>query len=242
MTSSASSTSAKPRSKKLETAQSGTARAALLGISDGLVTNVSLILGIAGSGAGPELVRIAGIASLIAGAFSMAVGEYISMQGQVELLTGILDEEKAELHSHPDNVYKQLSSILHDDGVSKNTAHDAAIQIAQDPEKASAFYARGRLGLNPHELGSVWGSAISSFFMFAAGAAIPLIPWFFGGGAAIVTVSLGLSMVSALAIGAYLGVNTNGRWLRSALRQLIVLILAAGATYLVGTIFHTNVA
>ena len=235
----------KPKSKKLETAQSGTARAALLGISDGLVTNVSLILGVAASGVDPSFVRIAGIASLIAGAFSMAVGEYISMQGQVELLTSILDEERAELHSHPDNVHRQLTSILVGDGVTKGTAHNAAVEIARDSDKAMSMYARGRLGINPNELGSAWGSAFSSFGMFAAGAAIPLIPWFF---ATDTTTSLftliarGLSVVAALGIGAYLGLNTNGRWLRSALRQLLVLILAAGATYLVGVLFHINVA
>lgn len=230
------------KSKKLETAQSGTARAALLGISDGLVTNVSLILGVAGAGAAPEFVRIAGIASLIAGAFSMAVGEYISMQGQVELLSSILDEERAELHSHPANVHRQLTGILQEDGVGSTTAQLASKEIARDPDKAMAFYARGRLGINPHELGSAWGSAFSSFFMFSAGAAIPLIPWFFGGGEIITIISVALSGIAALGIGAYLGWNTNGRWLRSALRQLLVLILAAGATYLVGTIFHTNVA
>ncbi|HEY6736253.1 MAG TPA: VIT1/CCC1 transporter family protein [Candidatus Saccharimonadia bacterium] len=232
------------RSRKLETAQSGTARAALLGISDGLVTNVSLILGVAATGVDPSLVRIAGVASLIAGAISMAVGEYISMRGQVELLTSILDAERAELHRHPDNVHNQLTSILIGDGVTEGTAHNAAVEIARHPEKAMSMYARGRLGINPDELGSAWGSAISSFGMFAAGAAIPLAPWFLAGAGArpATLLSLSLSALAALSIGAYLGLNTNGRWVRSALRQLLVLILAAGATYLVGILFHVNVA
>jgi VIT1/CCC1 family predicted Fe2+/Mn2+ transporter len=227
--------------RKLETAQSGTARAALLGVSDGLVTNISLILGVAGSGAPGNVVRIAGIASLIAGAFSMAVGEYISMQGQIELLESILEAERQELHSHPDNFHRQISSILTGDGVSQNTAHHAAIEIARDPTKAMRMYARGKLGINPNELGSAWGAAISSFAMFSAGAFVPLLPWFFGDGTVITVISLVLSAIASLGIGAYLGLNTNGHWVRSAVRQLAVLVLAAGATYLVGRLFHTSV-
>ena len=226
---------------KLETANSGTARAALLGISDGLVTNVSFILGVAGAGAAPEFVRLAGFASLIAGAFSMAVGEYISMKGQVELLSSILDYERAELTKHPDNVHSELTDILQQDGVTPGTAHNAAVEIARDPDKAMSVYARSKLGINPDELGSVWGSAGSSFVMFSLGAIIPLIPWFFSNGSTASLASLGLSALAALGIGAYLGSKTDGRLLRSALRQLAVLILAAGATYCVGVLFHTNV-
>jgi vacuolar iron transporter family protein len=230
-----------PHARKLEQAQSGTARAALLGISDGLVTNVSLILGVAGAGAGPDIVRLAGIASLIAGAISMAVGEYISMRGQVELLESILEAERKELHSHPDNVHQELSNILEGDGLNPSTAQTAALEIAQDSEKAMAVYARGKLGINPDELGAAWGAAGSSFVMFALGAVVPLAPWFFGSGTPAIVTSLGLSAVFALGIGAFLGLNTSGRWLRSALRQLLVLVIAAGATYLVGRLFGVSV-
>jgi VIT1/CCC1 family predicted Fe2+/Mn2+ transporter len=232
-------TSAKNR-KKVEQAQSGTARAALLGVSDGLVTNVSLILGIAGAGASSNVVRVAGIASLIAGACSMAVGEYISMRGQIELLQGVLKTEREELHSHPDNVHRELTSILEGDGVTGATAHRAALEIARDSEKAMTMYARGRLGVNPNELGSAWGSAVSSFIMFSAGALIPLIPWFIAGGNTAIITALAVSAVAALGIGAYLGSTTTGRWLQAAVRQLLVLILAAGVTYLIGRLFHTN--
>lgn len=226
--------------RKIEQAQSGTARAALLGISDGLVTNVSLILGIAGAGATPDVVRLAGIASLIAGACSMAVGEYISMRGQVELLQGVLREEREELHSHPDNVRRELTDILIADGVSDQTARKAASEIATDAEKAMSVYARGKLGINAEELGSAWKSAISSFIMFSAGALIPLVPWFMVGGEIAVITSLGISMIGALAIGAYLGHVTAGNWLKAAVRQLFVLVLAAGITYLIGRLFHTS--
>jgi VIT1/CCC1 family predicted Fe2+/Mn2+ transporter len=227
--------------KKLERAQSGTARAALLGISDGLVTNVSLILGVAGAGATPEVVRIAGIASLIAGAFSMAVGEYISMQGQVELLESVLEVEREELHRHPDTAKGVLKDIMITDGMTPATASIASAEVARSPAKSMAMYARGKLGVNPDELGSAWQSAFSSFFMFAIGAFIPLAPWFVGGGTTSLVTSIALSIAAALVIGIYLGVATTGRWVHTALRQLLVLILAAGATYLTGLIFHTTV-
>jgi VIT1/CCC1 family predicted Fe2+/Mn2+ transporter len=227
--------------KKLERAQSGTARAALLGISDGLVTNVSLILGVAGSGASSGVVKIAGIASLLAGAFSMAVGEYISMKGQVELLESVLAVERQELRSHPDNARKALREVMIADGMDEGTATKASAEVASDPAKAMAMFARGKLGVNPDELGSAWKSALSSLFMFAIGAMIPLAPWLFGGGMGILLISVGVSVVAALAVGAYLGSVTTGRWVRTALRQLFVLILAAGATYMVGSLFHSKV-
>jgi vacuolar iron transporter family protein len=226
----------------MQHAKSGTARAALLGVSDGLVTNVSLILGIAAAGAGPDIVRLAGFASLIAGACSMAVGEYISMRGQVELLSGILKIEQEELDKHPDSARAALREVLIADGMSDSTAAAGSAEVAQYPEKAMAMYARGKLGINPEELGSVWGSAGSSFIMFSLGALLPLIPWLVTDGAAAIWLSLGLSAVGALGIGGYLGYITGGRLVRPALRQLLVLILAAGITYFVGALFHTNLA
>lgn len=227
--------------KKIEQAQSGTARAALLGISDGLVTNVSLILGVAAAGASQQVVKVAGLASLLAGAFSMAVGEYISMRGQIELLSSVLEVEREQLRSDPGTAHHALEQVLINDGVSKATAHTASTEIGRDPEKAMAMYARGNLGINPHELGSAWGSAYSSLLMFGIGAIIPLAPWFMATGAAATIASLAVALVAAFGIGAYLGFSTNGRWLASGLRQVLVLILAAGATYLVGRLFHTNV-
>jgi VIT1/CCC1 family predicted Fe2+/Mn2+ transporter len=230
------------RLKKIAQAQNGTARAALLGISDGLVTNVSLILGVAAASASDaHIVRVAGVASLIAGACSMAVGEYISMRGQVELLESVLAEEREELRSDPERAQAEIQEIMEADGIDSATAHRASADVIRDPEKAMAMYARGKLGVNPDELGSAWGSAFSSFVMFAVGAAVPLIPWLLGAGSMAVVSSLLLSVVAALAIGAYLGYMSSGRMVRAALRQLFVLVLAAGLTYGVGLLFHTTV-
>ena len=228
--------------RKIEQAQSGTARAALLGISDGLVTNVSLILGVSAAGASPGIVRVAGFASLIAGAFSMAVGEYISMRGQIELLSSVLEHERNELRGNPEAAHHALEKVLLEDGVGKTTAHTAATEIGQDPEKAMAVYARGNLGVNPSELGSAWGAAYSSLLTFAIGALVPLVPWFISSGTLAVIESLFLALIAAFSIGAVLGRTTNGRWLRAGLRQILVLILAASATYLIGRLLHTNVA
>jgi VIT1/CCC1 family predicted Fe2+/Mn2+ transporter len=188
------------------------------------------------------VVRIAGAASLIAGAFSMAVGEYISMRGQSELLASVLEAEREELHKHPDSAHHALENLLIADGVSPETAHNAAREIGRDPEKATAVYARSNLGINPNELGAAWGSAISSFVMFSIGALIPLMPWFALSDATGVLTSLGLSVVAALAIGGYLGYSTNGRVLHAALRQLFVLIIGASATYFIGRLFHTTIS
>ena len=228
------------RTRILEQAQSGTARAALLGISDGLVTNVSLILGVVAAGAPASVIRLAGAASMIAGAVSMAVGEYISMQGQRELLSSVLDAERDEIHRDPAQAHTVLQQALEDDGVTKATAHAAAKEIAGDPEKASTVYARANLGINPDELGAPYKAAASSFVMFFIGALIPLAPWLAADGSVTADISLSLSVVAALGIGGYLGYTTGGTIWRSALRQLLVLILGAGATFLIGHLFHAT--
>jgi VIT1/CCC1 family predicted Fe2+/Mn2+ transporter len=162
------------------------------------------------------------------------------MRGQVELLSSILATEREELQRDPDAAHAALEDILKKDGLSKDSAHTAAIEIGNHPDKAMAVYARGKLGINPEELGSVWGSAGSSFVMFSLGAFLPLIPWLISGGTVAIITSLGLAVVGALGIGAYLGYTTGGHILKPALRQLLVLILAAGLTYLVGRLFGTQ--
>jgi VIT1/CCC1 family predicted Fe2+/Mn2+ transporter len=152
-----------------------------------------------------------------------------------------LEEEQKELHSDPDRAKAELQEILEADGIDPDTAKRATADVIRHPAKAMAMYARGKLGINPDELGSAWGSAISSFVMFAFGAAIPLVPWLVGEGSPAVIASLTLSVLAALCIGGYLGSMTSGQLLRPALRQLFVLVLAAGLTYGVGLLFHTTV-
>jgi len=162
--------------RRVQRALSGTVRAALLGVSDGLVTNLALILGVAGAGASSSVVRLVGIASLIAGACSMSVGEYISMRGQVELLSSVLDLERQELADDPDTVRKALEDVFVGDGIPRATARIASTEVARDPERALSLHVRGSLGLNPNELGRAGSSAASSFVMFSLGALVPLLP------------------------------------------------------------------
>jgi VIT1/CCC1 family predicted Fe2+/Mn2+ transporter len=220
--------------------QRGTARAAVLGVSDGLVTNVSLILGVAAAEASPAVVRLAGLASLVAGACSMAVGEYVSMRAQVELLEGLLMEEARRLRENPELARAELEQFIVRAGVSRRTARQASRELARDPAHALSTYARS-MGLNPDELGSPWAAAFSSLLTFAGGALVPLVPWFFASGRTAQLASLLLAGAASLGIGAILARLSGRRWPWPAFRQLLVIGIAAGATVLVGRLFHVPV-
>jgi VIT1/CCC1 family predicted Fe2+/Mn2+ transporter len=219
--------------------QSGAARAAVLGVSDGLVTNVSLILGVAGAQPSSRVVLLAGLASLVAGAFSMAVGEYVSIAAQVELLQSLLSDFRHHLATRPEDAREELEEFIRRGGVGQATAHNASKQITMIPDRALAVYARS-LGLDPEELGSPWRSALSSLFTFAGGALVPLLPWFFASNASP-ALSLGLGAAASLAVGAVLGYLGGRSILWSAVRQLIVLCLAAAATFGAGKLFNVTV-
>jgi vacuolar iron transporter family protein len=220
--------------------QSGATRAAVLGVSDGLVTNVSLILGVAGADANPKVVLLAGLASLVAGAASMAVGEYVSIAAQVELLQRLLADYREHLRRQPEQAREELEDFIQRGGVRQATAHSASQQIAMVPDRALAVYARS-LGLNPEELGSPWTAAITSLLTFAAGAIVPLVPWFFRGGIHAAALSMALGGAAALAVGGALGYLGGRNVLWSAARQLLVLAIAAGATYGAGKLFNVTV-
>jgi VIT1/CCC1 family predicted Fe2+/Mn2+ transporter len=220
--------------------QSGAARAAVLGISDGLVTNVALILGVAGAQSDPHVVRLAGFASLVAGALSMAVGEYISMAAQVELLQRLLADYRETLKRDPEQTREELEEFIRRLGVKQATAHNVSQQIFGVPDRALAVYARS-LGLDPDELGSPWKAAASSLFTFAAGAFMPLIPWFFSQGTRAAMASLALGGASALMVGGVLAWLGGRNMLWGAIRQILVLAIAAGATWGAGRLFNVVV-
>jgi VIT1/CCC1 family predicted Fe2+/Mn2+ transporter len=213
----------------------------VLGVSDGLVTNVAMILGVAAADATPAFVRLAGLASLVAGACSMAVGEYVSMRAQVELLERLLMEEAAHLRRNPAGARAELEELIQRVGVSRQTARQAARELARDPKHALATYARS-IGLNPDELGSPWAAAFSSLITFAAGALAPLLPWFFATGRTAQLASVAIAGAFALAIGGVLARLSGRSWPWPALRQLLVIAAAAGATVLVGRLFHVPVS
>ena len=222
--------------------QGGAARAAVFGVSDGLVSNVSLVLGVAGAGTAPGVVRLAGIASLLAGAFSMAAGEYISMRAQAELLGSQIAKEREELAADPAGEHRELLAIYRARGVPEETAEALATEMMRTPELALETHAREELGIDPTELGSPVGAAASSFLTFTVGAALPLAPWFLTSGLAGVVASLIVAAVAAFVIGVVLAHFTGRSRLRSGTRQLAVAMLAAGVTYWVGTLFGVSTA
>lgn len=216
--------------------QGGAARAAVFGVSDGLVSNVALILGVAGAHPGPGFVRLAGLAGLIGGAVSMAAGEYISMTAQAELLERELEMERIELKRRPEGERRELVEIYRARGIEPDAAEDLATAMMRDPEIALETHAREELGIDPNELGSPVAASVSSFLCFAAGALVPLIPWFFGGGTAALVAAIALGVVASLAVGAALARFTGRPLARSAFRQLLVSAVPAALTYGLGSL------
>jgi len=212
----------------------GAARAAVFGMSDGLVSNVSLILGVAGANPAPGVVRLAGLAGLLAGACSMAAGEYISVQAQRELLERELEMERRELELRPETERRELAGIYRSRGVDAAVADEVAAQLSADPDIALETHAREELGIDPAELGSPVRASVSSFGSFTLGAFIPLVPWLVSGGNGAVIASAVLGVVAALLVGALLASFTGRSMVRSALRQLAVAAAAAAITFAVG--------
>ena len=189
---------------------SGTLRAVIFGVSDGLVSNLSLVMGVAGAASdNPSFILLAGIAGLLAGAFSMAAGEYISMQSQRELFERQIELERAEMEAMPEEEEAELAASYRAKGFAPDEAARIAHRIFRDPETALDMLVREELGLDPDELGSPWGAATGSFVAFAIGAVIPVIPYLFGGGQAVLFVSLGLSLVALFAVGAAVSLLTG---------------------------------
>jgi len=218
----------------------GGARAAVFGISDGLVTNVSLVLGVAGANPGGSIVRLVGVAGLVAGSFSMAAGEYLSMTAQRELMERELEVERRSLSRSPEGEAAELRGMYVQRGIDPNVATDMVNEVMQDPELALETHAREELGITTQSLGSPWQAAAASFVAFAIGAFIPLAPWLFTSGTTAIVLSVVLGAVAALVVGAVLAKFTERRAIVSALRQLGVTAVAAGVTYGVGRAIGTG--
>jgi VIT1/CCC1 family predicted Fe2+/Mn2+ transporter len=214
----------------------GNLRAGVFGVSDGLVSNTSLILAVAGAGAPTRQVLLSGIAGLLAGAFSMAAGEYISMRSQRELFERQMAEERAELERFPAEEAEELALIYAARGIPLDQARSMTSALVRDREKALDTLAREELGLNPDELGSPWGAALASFLAFAGGAFIPVGPFLLAHGPGTLPLVLGTSAVALLAIGAALSLFSGRNATLSGLRLLAVGALAGGTTYLIGRV------
>ena len=212
----------------------GGARAAVFGISDGLVSNVSLILGMAGAHASAGSVRVAGVAGLIGGAFSMATGEYVSMRAQSELMERELDVERQAILTDPEDERRELAALYRSRGIEPDMADELSVKMMRNPDLALETHAREELGFTPGETGRPFQAAASSFVMFAIGAFIPLAPWLITGGTTATLWSVALGAVASLIVGAALSIFTGRSWMWSASRQLLLAGAAAGVTYTIG--------
>jgi VIT1/CCC1 family predicted Fe2+/Mn2+ transporter/rubrerythrin len=223
--------------------RSGTLRAVIFGVSDGLVSNLSLVMGVAGAASdNAGFILLAGVAGLLAGAFSMAAGEYISMQSQRELFERQIALERAEMEAMPEEEQEELAAVYRGKGFTQEEAATIAGRIFRDPEAALDVMVREELGLDPDELGSPWGAAGGSFVAFAIGAVIPVIPFLFGGGMTAIAISLGLSLVALFGVGAAVSLLTGRGLLFSGFRQLGIGLAAAVVTYLIGSFIGVAVA
>ena len=208
-------------------------RAGVFGVNDGLVSNAALIYGVAGAAPDPSVIVLTGVAGLLAGAFSMAAGEYVSVRSQREMFEYQIGLERDELEEYPQEEAAELALIYAAKGMDAAEARRLADTLMQDPERALDTLAREELGLNPDELGSPWVAAISSFSAFTAGAALPLLPFLFGHGPALGT-SIGLTALGLFAVGASMSLFTGRRALWSGLRMLLIGGAAGLATWFIG--------
>lgn len=213
--------------------QSGNLRATVFGVNDGLVSNTSLIMGVAAAAPDSAFVLTAGAAGLLAGALSMAAGEYVSMRSQREMYQHQIRLEREELAQYPAEEAEELALIYHARGMDLDSARTMVAQIMRDPEQALNTLAREELGLNPDDLGSPWGAAISSFIAFTFGAAIPLTPFLLQVQTPVQTAG-GVAACALLAVGGVLSLFTGRSPVVGALRMLLIGGGAAAVTYAIG--------
>ena len=230
------------RDHRRQTAANGSLRAAVFGINDGLVSNLSLVMGVAGAAPPNDYILLAGLAGLLAGAFSMAGGEYISMLSQRELLERQIEIERQHILSDPAAEQALLAAAYKKRGVPEDHAQDVAEHLMADPARALDAIAREQLGLDPNDLGSPIAAATASFAAFAVGAALAPAPFLFTSGITAVIISAVLCALALIAVGAGVSVFTGRHWLLSGLRMLGVGAAAAIVTFVIGRVIGVAVA
>ncbi|MEZ0107411.1 VIT1/CCC1 family predicted Fe2+/Mn2+ transporter [Catenulispora sp. EB89] len=217
----------------------GWLRAAVFGATDGLVTNSSLIAGVGGGGGAHHTIVLTGMAGLVAGAFSMATGEYISVTTQNEAIHAEVANEKTALAQDPVGEIAELADAYIARGVSPATARAFATELAASPKDALHVHVQEELGVDAQKLPGAWTAAISSFLSFSLGALLPLLPYLLG--LSSLPVALAVSAIALMAAGALAAVLTGRSPVRSGLRQLLLGALAVGATYLIGHLLGAHV-
>jgi VIT1/CCC1 family predicted Fe2+/Mn2+ transporter len=221
--------------------QGGLPRALVFGASDGLVSNVALIIGVAGASTDASFVRVAGLSGLLAGAISMAAGEYVSVKAQNELIERELDIERRSLLDNPDAEQAELAAIYRQRGLDEPHAEAVAEQVHQNPETALDVHAREELGVDPEGLANPWIVAVSSFIAFVIGAFLPLIPWLFGSGDAAVIGSVVIGLTAAAVVGWLVAYFTDRSKFKTMARQVLVASVACLATFAIGSAVGVSV-
>jgi vacuolar iron transporter family protein len=217
-------------------------RAAVLGANDGLVSNLSLVMGVAGAALGSRSILITGFAGLLAGACSMALGEWLSVQSSRELFAHQIGIEEAEIEQAPEEEAEELALIYQSRGLSAEQAHILSTQIMSNKESALDTLAREELGMDPKELGgSAWEAAITSFFLFALGAIIPVAPFIFSTGMTAVILSIIFSTVALFLLGAVITLFTGQKMLFSGMRMVVFGLLAAAITFGIGRLIGVSI-
>jgi len=227
---------------KRHSSAGGKLRAAVFGASDGLVSNASLVMGVAAAGSDLHSVQIAGFAGMIAGALSMAAGEYVSVRSQREFYEYQMDLEREELAEYPDAEAEELALIYQARGIDMDEARRISTTLLSNPEQALDVLAREELGLNPDDLGSPWGAAGSSFFAFAIGACLPLIPFFVMVGQTAIYASAGVTSLMLVAVGVALSLFTGRGAVRGGLRMLAIGGGAGIAAWAIGKLLGATLA
>ena len=217
----------------------GWLRPAVFGVMDGLVSNTALIAGVAGGGAPPRTVMLAGLAGLAAGAFSMATGEYVSVASQRDLTRAEIEVEKREIARVPQAEEAELAAIYRARGVDPRTAAEVARQLSADPDQVWRVHAREELGVDPDDLPSPWTAAGSSFAAFTVGALVPVLPYVLG--AATLLVPVLLALLALFVAGAIVSRFTDRSALYSGGRQLLLGSASAALTYGFGSLVGTGV-
>ena len=222
--------------------RSGALRAGVFGISDGLVSNTALVMGFAGSGVSRTVTLLAGVAGLLAGSFSMAAGEYVSMSSQREMYQREIALEETELAEKPEEEHAELVLIYRAKGLSRADAEQLASKIMSDRSVALDTLAREELGLDPDELGSPWSAALSSLLAFALGAFVVVVPYLAGSGTAALVTAIVLALAAMFGVGASIGALNGRNAVRSGLRQVIAGAVAAAVTFGVGHLIGAHIS
>ena len=220
----------------------GLARAAVFGMSDGLMSNVLLVVGFAGSDVNGSVVRLAGLAGALAGAISMAAGEWISISAQNELVVREMEVERRELGIHKEAEQRELAGIYESHGMEPSTAALAAADVMRDPERALMVHAREEFGIDPNQLPSAWQAAVLSFVCFVVGALLPVIPWFVGEGNAATAATVAIGVVAAAGLGWAIGQFAERSRVKSAGRQVLIMLAAAVVTFSIGKALGVSVS